>query len=231
MHVVSHHAGHNAPGGGGRQRLSLFFSYCKGWKLAWKPSCVAGDYKTFSFQIWFFPCEFCLLAQRQDASWTAPAEVVLITVLENVLWLGITAAWEEDSSLTTVLLGAVFQEQSVRFQSLPHRGSCWQGSAGGRGGPRHSRWLQLATTGLRVRDPLRILFWVQTSKLGQEFTALLEPSNCSCDGSEEQTNKHINNIPGEAEKGRPCLLTPCCPSAALSHPRWGRKCESHRRSN
>lgn len=126
MRVVSHHAGRNAPGGGGRQRLCLFFSYCKGWKLAWKPSCVAGDYKTFSFQIWFFPCEFCLLAQRQDASWTAPAEVVLITVLENVLWLGITAAWEEDAALTTVLWGAVFQELPVlapsRFVLV---GECW----------------------------------------------------------------------------------------------------------
>ena len=52
--IISH-SGCNTPGDGRRQHIYLFFCYWKGWKFAWKPNCVAGDYKTFSFQIWFFP--------------------------------------------------------------------------------------------------------------------------------------------------------------------------------
>lgn len=45
----------------------------------------------------FLPCEFFLLAQRQDSSWPAQTEVELITTLESVLWLGRAAGWKENS--------------------------------------------------------------------------------------------------------------------------------------
>lgn len=45
----------------------------------------------------FLPCEFFLLAQRQDSSWPAETEVELITTLESVLWLGRVAGWKENS--------------------------------------------------------------------------------------------------------------------------------------
>lgn len=45
----------------------------------------------------FLPCEFFLLAQRQDSSWPAQTEVEPITTLEGVLWLGRAAGWKENS--------------------------------------------------------------------------------------------------------------------------------------
>lgn len=63
----------------------------------------------------FFPCEFFLLAQRQASSWTALTEVVLITTLENVLWLGRAAGWKEDSFSGAVRAHSVLTPSHFMF--------------------------------------------------------------------------------------------------------------------
>lgn len=49
-----------------------FFCCWKGWKFACKPNCMAGDYKTFSFQIWFSPLWIFLSCSKARFILTSP---------------------------------------------------------------------------------------------------------------------------------------------------------------
>lgn len=71
---ITSHSGLNIPGDGGRQCICLGFFFCcwKGWKFACKPNCMAGDYKTFSFQIWFSPLWIFLSCSKARFILTSP---------------------------------------------------------------------------------------------------------------------------------------------------------------
>lgn len=88
----------SAPRDGGTRRICLlFFATERAGSLPENQIAWQEITKRLVSKSDFFPCEFFLLAPRQDPSWTALTEVVLITMLENVLWLAITAGWEGDS--------------------------------------------------------------------------------------------------------------------------------------
>lgn len=78
------------------EELLGFFLLLKGLEVCLKAKLRGRKQNVLFPNLIFLPCEFFLLAQKQDSSWTALTEVLLITRLENVLWLGRAAGWKQD---------------------------------------------------------------------------------------------------------------------------------------
>lgn len=220
---ITSHSGLNTPKDGRRQCICLIFCYWKGWKFACKPNCMAGDYKMFSFQIWFSPLWIFLACSKARFVLTSPdwGGAHNHAGKCSVAW---KSSWLEGEQF--------FRSSQDAFSSHPislHTHELWWDMV--------TAWschlvLMKVIISHDAAPPQQTVascccksciqeitsvfhFVSRHQNSGKELMALSEPLNCSCNHSKKQ----IKNPRRSGKRLNPSILSQCCASAVVWHHR------------